>query len=69
MMHRKMNMNGLIPVSVGLLGLSGYEIILQLAHLPLLANDFVHGLWVGACIGVEILGVIILSKRVRRHTA
>jgi len=69
MMHRKMNMNGLILVSVGLLGLSGYEIVLRLAHPPLLANDFIHGLWVGACIGLEVLGVIRLSKGDRSHTA
>ena len=61
--------NGHVLVAIGLLGISGYEMALRFMHLPFLSNDLVHGLWIGACIGLELLGLFILGKARRRNPA
>ena len=66
MFHRA---NGQVLVAVGLLGIGGYELIVRPLHLRLLSNDFAHGLWLGASIGFELLGLFLLGKNRRRHAA
>ena len=58
-------MNGYVLVAIGLLGIAGYEMALRLLHLSFLANDFIHGLWLGVCIGLEILGLFVLGRAKR----
>ena len=62
-------MNGYLLVAIGLLGMAGYEITLRLLHPSSLANDLTHGLWLGACIGLEILGLFVLGRVKRRDAA
>jgi hypothetical protein len=59
--------NGYVLVAVGLVGVAGYEMALRLLHSSLLANDLIRGLWHGACIGLEILGLFALGRARRRH--
>jgi hypothetical protein len=59
------NMNGYVLVAIGLLGIAGYEMTLRLFHLSFLANDFTHGLWLGVCIGLEILGLFVVGRTKR----
>ena len=55
-------MNGYVLGAIGLLGIAGYEMVLRLLHPPFLANDFTHGLWIGTCIGLEILSLFVLRR-------
>jgi uncharacterized protein (TIGR00369 family) len=59
--------DGHVLVAIGLLGIAGYEVALRLLHSSRLANDLIHGLWLGACIGLEILGLLVLGRARRRH--
>lgn len=54
--------NPFVLVAVGLLGLSAYAVILRLPHPALLSNDLIRGIWYGFCIGLEILGLILLRR-------
>jgi hypothetical protein len=58
--------NGRVLVAIGMLGIAGYDMALHLLHSSLLANDFIRGLWVGACIGLQILGLHVLGRAKRR---
>jgi len=51
---------GHVLVAIGLVGIAGYEMALRFLHSSLLASDLIHGLWLGACIGLEILGLLAL---------
>ncbi len=61
--------NGYVLVAIGLLGIAGYEMALRLLHPSFLANDLTHGLWLGVCIGLEILGLFVLGRAKRRDAA
>ena len=49
----------------GLLGMSTYQIMLHVRHPALIDNALVHGLWLGACFGLELLGLYLLAKQSR----
>jgi hypothetical protein len=49
-------------VVIGLLGMAAYPVILRFGHPAVMENDFFHGLWMGVCVGLELLGVYRLSK-------
>ncbi len=63
------NTNGPILIAAGLFGIAGYEMALRVLSSSFLSLDFVHGLWFGLCIGLEILGLVLLDKNRRRHAA
>ncbi|HJV22882.1 MAG TPA: hypothetical protein VJ570_09295 [Holophagaceae bacterium] len=56
-------------VALGVLGLAGYELALRATHAPFLASDAVHGGWMGLCIGLEILGLLLLRRQRNRPGA
>ncbi|GGC65767.1 hypothetical protein GCM10011396_10980 [Undibacterium terreum] len=49
-------------MSTGLIGLCAYQIILRVNHPAALDSDLVHGIWVGVCLGLELIGVALLKK-------
>lgn len=61
--------NSHVLIAIGLLGIAGYQIVLRLLHPPILSNDFVHGIWLGLCIGLECLGLLFLRKSKGGHAA
>lgn len=56
------NVKGDVLVAVGLLGIAGYEPAFRLLHMPIFSNDLFHGIWIGACIGLEICGVYAMGR-------
>ena len=58
-----------VLVALGLLGIAAYQLALRLFHLEIMENDFIHGAWFGICLGLEILGLIILRKGKRNQAA
>jgi hypothetical protein len=50
-------------IAAGLLSAAFYEIVLRFWQSSFLANDTVHGVWLGACFGLEILGLMLLRRR------
>ena len=58
-----------VLVSVGMLGIAGYELILRLFHPRFMDDDFAHGFWFGVCLGLQLLGLVILRKNRTGHTA
>jgi hypothetical protein len=52
-------------IVIGLLGMGAYQMILHLNHPPLMASDFIHGLWFGVFLGLEIIGLTLLYKNRR----
>jgi hypothetical protein len=49
-------------IVIGLLGMGAYQMILHLNHPVFMASDFIHGLWFGVSLGLEILGLSLLYK-------
>ncbi|WP_308921662.1 hypothetical protein [Janthinobacterium sp. J1-1] len=45
--------------------MSAYQIMLHVQHPALIDSDLVHGLWLGACFGLELLGLYLLAKQSR----
>lgn len=56
---------GIALVFCGLLALSAYQIMLHVQHPAMFDNDLVHGLWLGASFGLELLGLYLLAKQSR----
>lgn len=57
--------NAPLLIAAGLFGIAGYEMALRVLSTSFLSLDFVHGLWFGLCIGLEILGLIALTRNAR----
>jgi hypothetical protein len=52
----------LVLIAAGLIGM-GLLLLAEHFHLPIArAGDFASGLWFGVCLGVELLGVIVLVR-------
>jgi hypothetical protein len=49
-------------IAAGLVGMAVYSIAVRSAGAAL-GGDTVHGVWVGACVGLEVVGVSLLLKR------
>ena len=60
---------GLLAVMFGLLGASSYEIVRRVVHSQFLDRDFVHGIWVGICIGIQIFGLVAMLFTTRKRSA
>lgn len=64
---------GIALVVCGLLSMSAYQIMLHVQHPAMFDNDLVHGLWLGASFGLELLGLYLLARQnrvpVSRHQA
>lgn len=56
-------------ISIGTMGIAGYQLILRIFHPPIMAHDLFHGIWFGICLGLEILGLIYLRKANRSPSA
>lgn len=52
----------LVLISSGLFGIGGHEVILRLFHSRFMGNDIAHGLWFGICLGLEIVGLVLLLR-------
>jgi heme/copper-type cytochrome/quinol oxidase subunit 4 len=52
-------------IVLGLLGMAAYQMILHLKHPLFMSNDFIHGLWFGVFVGLEIVGLSLLYKNRR----
>jgi hypothetical protein len=54
-------------VATGLFGMALYSITVRFGGAAVLSRDGVHGAWIGFCIGLELVGVVMLaSPRLRR---
>lgn len=56
-------------IAIGLVGMAAYQMILHLAHPAMLEKDFLRGIWVGACIGLELTGLYLLARNRRGPAA
>ena len=52
----------LLLLSAGLLGLSAYAVATRSGAPAALAGDGVRGAWVGVCLGLEVLAVVLLRR-------
>lgn len=50
-------------IAAGLLSAAFFEIVRRFWHSSFVANDTVHGVWLGACVGLEIVGLMLLRRR------
>lgn len=57
-----MKINGHTLMLIGILGIAGYEVALHFSQSPALHADANHGLWIGAFIGLKLLGLMQLRK-------
>lgn len=55
----------MVLVFCGLLAMSAYQIMLYVPHPAMFDNDLVHGLWLGASFGLELLGLYLLARQSR----
>jgi hypothetical protein len=60
------HLRALVLIAIGLIGMAGYQVLLHLKHPLFMGSDFVHGLWFGVFLGVELIGLYLLSKNRRR---
>jgi len=51
-----------VLIALGLFGLSGYTFAVQFPHSAILEQDFAKGIWVGVCIGLEVIGLVHLRN-------
>lgn len=49
-------------VAAGLFGMALYNIAVLVGGPALLARDSVHGMWIGLCIGLELVGLMALAR-------
>ena len=56
------NKKQFLLIAAGLIGIACYEISIRLFGNHFLTSDFFHGSWFGVCIGLEILGLLLLRK-------
>jgi hypothetical protein len=49
-------------VAAGLFGMALYTIAARFGGPAFLARDSVHGAWLGVCIGLEAVGLVMLAK-------
>ena len=61
-MHSQRTLNPFILVALGLFGMSTASLLPHLAQSSLVLNDVVRGVWYGLCIGLEMVGLILLHK-------
>jgi hypothetical protein len=52
----------LAQVAIGLIGMGAYQMLLHLGRPVVIENDFLHGIWFGVCLGLEITGLYLLFK-------
>jgi hypothetical protein len=52
----------LAQIVIGLIGLGVYQMLLHFKHPVVIENDFLHGLWFGVCLGLELTGLYLLFK-------
>jgi hypothetical protein len=52
-------------IVIGLLGIGAYPMMLHLKHPLFIASDFIHGLWFGVFLGLELIGLSLLYKNRR----
>lgn len=50
---------------IGLAGIAVYEIALHANLHSALQTDLNHGLWIGACLGLKILGLMLMKQEQR----
>jgi hypothetical protein len=68
-MKSNAQLRALAPIVIGLLGMGGYQVILHLKHPIMMENDLFHGIWFGACFGLEITGLYLHFKNKSGSTA
>ena len=61
-MNMNPTLNGHTLLIAGLAGIAGYEILLHTLATPALQSDLNHGLWIGAFLGLKLLGLFELSR-------
>jgi hypothetical protein len=54
--------NALRFVAAGLFGFALYGVVTHLMAPAALRSDFVHGVWIGICVGLEVVGLAFLIK-------
>lgn len=60
LLRRRFPPQGLI--AAGLFGMALYAVLVRAGHPTVLASDSLGGAWMGACIGLELIGVSLLLK-------
>jgi hypothetical protein len=50
-------------IAAGVLGIAAYAVAMRLFHPGWMASDLIHGLWYGVCLGIEILGLVMIRKQ------
>lgn len=60
LLRRRFHPQGLI--AAGLFGMALYPIVARTGHPAVLSSDSVRGAWIGACIGLELVGVSLFLK-------
>lgn len=56
-------------ISIGVLGIASYQLIMRFLHPAFLASDFIHGIWFGVFLGLEIYGLYLFRKSRRQPSA
>ena len=54
--------NGHTLMLLGILGIAGYEVALHFSQSPVLHADLNHGFFIGAFIGLKLLGLMQLHR-------
>lgn len=49
-------------IAAGLLGLAFYTVATRPGLPTALSSDAVHGAWLGVCLGLEVVGLVLLRK-------
>jgi hypothetical protein len=55
------------PIATGLFGLAFYMVATRPGLPTALHGDAVHGMWVGMCLGLEVMGLVLLRKTRREQ--
>lgn len=61
-MMRRIRPHASSLIAAGLFGMALYTVGVRAGIPTALGGDFVHGAWVGVCVGLEVVGVVILRK-------
>jgi hypothetical protein len=60
--------NAIRLIVAGLLGLALFQIVARFAPSSVLASDAVQGGWIGFCIGLELMGLLLYKSGQFRDT-
>ena len=52
----------MLLIAAGLFGMLPYAILTRSTHPSVLTSDSMRGLWIGVCIGLEVVGLSVLLK-------